>query len=97
MATSLGKSRKLIFEVYDICIISCVGLVEEAINLPDFFINQRDITFVKSIQEVDLHKSSLCSTPLPQLTKGSLSFNTREDKFVAVRIKNKPSPLIPCY
>lgn len=51
----MGKTGKLIFEVYDICIISCVGLVEDAINLTDKLINQRDITHMKSTQEVDLH------------------------------------------
>ena len=56
LGVSLGKTRKLIFEVYDICIISCVGLAEEAINLTDKLINQRDITCIYSSQEVDLHK-----------------------------------------
>lgn len=33
-----------------------MGLVEEAINLADKLINQRDITCIYSSQEVDLHK-----------------------------------------
>lgn len=78
----MGNTRKLISEVHEICIISCVGLVEKAINLADKLINQSDITCVNSTQEVDLHKITCLTALLITKQKAYLVPKKRVDKSV---------------